>query len=77
MSRDKKLNGPCAIEICKRKSLAWKAVTAFVLSKGANNRALPSYIMGDDTICLDCYNAIITNVFFEFQQHALEWQRHY
>ncbi len=76
MGKEKRLKGPCAIEICKRKSLTWKTVTSLVLSKGTNNKTLPEYIKENDIICLDCYNAIVINVSSEFQQHVLDWHCH-
>ena len=76
MGKEKRLKGPCAIEICKRKSLTWKTVTSLVLSKGTNNKTLPEYIKENDIICLDCYNAIVINVSSEFQQYVLDWHCH-
>ena len=63
--------GPCAINICKSQtSIRWKKVTKNVIEKGQINNTLPSYILLDDTICLNCYNGIVTKSSVRFQQHA-------
>ncbi len=67
MGKEKRFKGPYAIEICKKKSLTWKTVTSLVLSKGTNNKTLSDYIKENNIICLDCYNAIVINISFEFQ----------
>src|SRR5205085_3684332 len=67
------LNGPCVITICQtQQSARWKKVTEFVIAKGQNNNTLPRYLQIGDIICLNCYNGIVVNCSFEFQQHALE-----
>ena len=71
MGKTKKLEGPCAIEICKKSSVTWRTVTDMVISREKINKTLPFYIKENDVICLQCYNAIVINISFEFQQHAL------
>ncbi|RIB23623.1 hypothetical protein C2G38_2170703 [Gigaspora rosea] len=62
--------GPCVIAICKRKSSNWKTVTEHVISKGQTNNTLPNYVQLGDTICLNCYNGIVTRSSAIFLQHA-------
>ncbi|RIB19638.1 hypothetical protein C2G38_2181293 [Gigaspora rosea] len=64
------LTGPCVIAICKKKLTNWKAVTENLIEKGQTNNTLPSYLQVGDTICLDCYNGIVTNRSAKFQEHA-------
>ncbi|RIB29752.1 hypothetical protein C2G38_2154570, partial [Gigaspora rosea] len=71
-----KLIGPCVITICKRQSSNWKTVTENVISKGQTNKTFPNYVQLGDTICLNCYNGIVTRSTVEFQQHALEQSCH-
>ncbi|CAJ0852307.1 5952_t:CDS:2, partial [Entrophospora sp. SA101] len=40
------------------------------------NKTFPNYVQLGDTICLNCYNGIITRSAIEFQQHALEQSHH-
>src|SRR6185369_4113673 len=70
------ITGPCAITICKRQSSDWRKVTEHVISKGQTNKTFPNYVQLGDTICLNCYNGIITRSAIEFQQHALEQSHH-
>ena len=76
MGKGKKLEGPCAIEICNGMSAKWRTVTDMVMSQGKANKTLPDYVKAKDIICLHCYNAIVVNVSSEFQQHALKRRRH-
>lgn len=62
--------GPCAIAICKRQSTNWRKVTEFVINKGRANGTLPVYVHLGATICLNCYNGIVTRSSTIFQQHA-------
>ncbi|CAH1769119.1 107_t:CDS:2, partial [Entrophospora sp. SA101] len=54
----------------------WRKVTEHVISKGQTNKTFPNYVQLGDTICLNCYNGIITRSAIEFQQHALEQSHH-
>ena len=45
-------------------------VTEFVITKGQANGTLPNYIYLGNTICLNCYNGIVTKSSAIFQQHA-------
>ena len=60
----------CAITICRGQSTKWKQVTEFVITKGQTNGTLPNYVHLGDTICLNCYNGIVTKSSAIFQQHA-------
>ena len=60
----------CAITICRGQSTNWKKVTEFVITKGQTNGTLPNYVHLGDTICLNCYNGIVTRSSAIFQQHA-------
>ena len=60
----------CAITICRGQSTNWKKVTEFVITKGQANGTLPNYVHLDNTICLSCYNGIVTRSTTIFQQHA-------
>ena len=64
------VTGPCVITICKRQSTNWRKVTEFIISKGQTNSTLPDYVHLGDTICLNCYNGIVTKCSAIFQQHA-------
>ncbi|CAG8501084.1 3242_t:CDS:2, partial [Scutellospora calospora] len=39
------------------------------------NNTLPSYIKIGDTICLNCYNGIVTKSSIKFQQHVQATER--
>jgi hypothetical protein len=60
----------CAITICRGQSTKWEQVTEFVITKGQANGTLPNYVYLGDTICLNCYNGIVTRSSAIFQQHA-------
>ena len=60
----------CAITICRGQSTNWKKVTEFVITKGQANGTLPNYVYLGNTICLNCYNGIVTKSSAIFQQHA-------
>jgi hypothetical protein len=60
----------CAITICRGQSTKWKQVTEFVITKGQANGTLPNYVYLGNTICLNCYNGIVTKSSAIFQQHA-------
>ena len=61
----------CAITICRGQSTNyWRKVTEFVITKGQANSTLPNYVHLGDTICLNCYNGIVTKSSAIFQQHA-------
>ena len=70
------ITGPCVITICKRQSSNWRKVTEHVISKGQTNKTLLNYVQLGNTICLNCYNEIVTRSAIEFQQHALEQSQH-
>src|SRR6266498_2991629 len=65
--------GPCVIIICQKKLTQWRRVTENILTKGQANNTLPDYVQEGNTICLNCYNRIITNNLLKFQQHAKEY----
>ena len=56
--------------ICKRQSTNWRKVTEFIITKGQTNSTFPNYVHLGDTICLNCYNGIVTKSSAIFQQHA-------
>ena len=61
----------CAITICRGQSTNyWRKVTEFVITKGQTNGTLPNYVHLGATICLNCYNGIVTRSSAIFQQHA-------
>ncbi|RHZ49679.1 hypothetical protein Glove_518g10 [Diversispora epigaea] len=70
MSQITNITGPCVITICQRQSTNWKKVTEFVISKGQANCTLPEHVHLGDTICLNCYNGIVTRSSIEFQRHT-------
>jgi len=45
------------------------------LTKGQANNTLSDYVQEGNTICLNCYNRIITNNSLKFQQHAKEYAK--
>ena len=51
-------------------STNWKKVTEFVITKGQANGTLPNCVHLGDTICLSCYNGIVTKSSAIFQEHA-------
>ena len=63
----------CVIIICQKKLTQQRRVTENVLIKGQANNTLPDYVQEGNTICLNCYNRIITNNSLKFQQHAKEY----
>jgi hypothetical protein len=58
------------ITICKRQSTNWRKVTEFIITKGQANGTLPNYVHLGNTICLNCYNGIVTKSSAIFQEHA-------
>src|SRR6185369_14505589 len=64
------VTGPCVITICKRQSTNWRKVTELIITKGQANGNLPNYVHLGDTICLNCYNGIVTKSSAIFQEHA-------
>ena len=66
------ITGPCIITICQRQSTNWRKVIEFVITKGQVNHTLLAYIHLGDTICLNCYNGIVTRSSAEFWQHSQE-----
>jgi hypothetical protein len=56
-----KIEGPCAIKICTKASTTWKTVTKAVFEQAKEYKTLPEYVGEGETICLNCYNATLTN----------------